>query len=165
LYEGPWLAGRYIVAKHVFESEPSALHPVTRQIIAPGAALLATDAFEAFHRLEALRKLAAETFANIDALVCPTAPTAYTVEQVLADPIEINSRLGTYTNFVNLLDLCGVAVPAALRADATPFGITILASGGADSLAASIAREFQADAGLRPGGCAEVGVRYEPVGS
>jgi allophanate hydrolase len=165
LYEGPWLAERYIAAKRVFESEPSVLHPVTRQIIAPGAALLATGAFEAFYRLEALRKLAAETFASIDALVCPTAPTAYTVEQVLADPIELNSRLGTYTNFVNLLDLCGVAVPAALHADATPFGITILSSGGTDSLAASIAREFQADTGLRPGGCAQAHARYEPVGS
>jgi allophanate hydrolase len=165
LYEGPWLAERYIATRRIIESEPSALHPVTRQIIAPGAALLAADAFEAFYRLEALRKLAAETFARIDALICPTAPTAYTVAQVLADPIELNSRLGTYTNFVNLLDLCGVAVPAALHGDATPFGITILASAGADSLAASIAREFQADTGLRPGSFAKVGARYEPAGN
>ena len=163
LYEGPWLAERTIAPRRIIESEPSGLHPVTRQIIAPGAALLATDAFEAFYRLEALRKLAAETFARIDALVCPTAPTAYTVEQVLADPIELNSRLGTYTNFGNLLDLCGVAVPAALHADATPFGITILAPAAADSLAASIARGFQADTGLRPGCFAKLGARYEPV--
>jgi len=165
LYEGPWLAERYIAARRIIESKPSALHPVTRQIIAAGAALLATDAFEAFYRLEALRKLAAEAFARIDALVCPTAPTAYTVEQVLADPIELNSRLGTYTNFVNLLDLCGVAVPAALHADATPFGITILAPAAADALAASIAREFQADTGLRPGRVAKAGAMYEPAGS
>ena len=51
--------------------------------------------------------------AQIDALLLPTVPTVYTVEQVLADPIGLNSRLGTYTNFVNLLDLCGLAVPAS----------------------------------------------------
>jgi allophanate hydrolase len=84
---------------------------------------------------------------------------------VLADPIELNSRLGTYTNFVNLLDLCGVAVPAALHADATPFGITILAPAAADALAASIAREFQADTALRPGCFAKAGAMYEPAGS
>ncbi|MGC2077602.1 MAG: amidase family protein, partial [Xanthobacteraceae bacterium] len=164
LYQGPWLAERYVAVRRIIESEPAALHPVTRQIIAPGAALLATDAFEAFYHLEALRKLAAEIFAHIDVLVCPTAPTVYTVGQVLADPIELNSRLGTYTNFVNLLDLCGVAVPASLHADATPFGITLLAPAGADALAASIAREFQANTRLRPGGLAEAAAKYEPVG-
>jgi allophanate hydrolase len=151
LYEGPWLAERYIAPRRIIENNPAALHPVTREIIAPGAALRATDVFEAFYRLETLRNSAAEAFRHIDALVCPTAPTAYTVGQVLADPIRLNSRLGTYTNFVNLLDLCGVAVPAALHADATPFGITVLAPAAADALAASIAREFQVDTGLRPG--------------
>jgi allophanate hydrolase len=153
LYEGPWLAERYIGVRRIIESQPAALHPVTRQIIAPGVSLRATEVFEAFYRLEALRKRAAETFAHIDALVCPTAPTVYTVEQVLADPIHLNSRLGTYTNFVNLLDLCGVAVPGVLHADATPFGITILTPAGADTLAASIARGFQLDTGLSPGAC------------
>jgi len=164
LYEGPWLAERYIAARRIIENNPAALHPITRQIIASGAALRATEVFEAFYRLEALRKLAAETFAHIDALVCPTAPTVYTVEQVLADPIALNSRLGTYTNFVNLLDLCGVAVPAALSADATPFGITILAPAGADALAASIARQFQVDTGLCPGAFMKTALRADTVG-
>jgi len=163
LYEGPWLAERYIAVRRIIESEPAALHPITAGIIAPGGALGATEAFEAFYRLEVLRKLVAETFAQIDALVCPTAPTAYTTRQILNHPIELNSRLGTYTNFVNLLDLCGMAVPAALHADATPFGITILAPAGADALAASIAREFQADTGLRPGASTKVDVKSECV--
>ena len=72
----------------------------------------AADAFAAFYQLEELRRVRDRTFSAIDALVLPTAPTIYTIEQVLADPIELNSRLGTYTNFVNLLDLCGLAVPA-----------------------------------------------------
>lgn len=151
LYEGPWLAERYLVARHLIENNPAALHPITREIIGKGAALTATEVFEAFYRLEGLRKIAATTFAEVEALALPTAPTIYTCEQVRADPIELNSRLGTYTNFMNLLGLCGVAVPAALHADGTPFGITFLAPGGADALAASIARRFQADSGLRPG--------------
>jgi allophanate hydrolase len=75
-------------------------------------------------------------------------PTAYTVEQVLADPIGLNSRLGTYTNFVNLLDLCGLAVPASMHADGTPFGITLLAQSGQDAALASLGRVFHADTGL-----------------
>jgi allophanate hydrolase len=151
LYEGPWLAERYIAARRVIEKDAAALHPITHQIIAPGAALRATEAFEAFYRLEALRKLAAETFADIDALALPTAPTTYSLRQIVDEPILFNSRLGTYTNFANLLGLCGVAVPAALRADGTPFGITLLAPSGADALATTIARQFAAETGLRPG--------------
>ena len=84
----------------------------------------------------------------------PTAPTAYSTAQVLANPIELNSRLGTYTNFVNLLDLCGLALPAAMRPDDIPFGITLLAPGGKDALLASIGRVFHADTRLTLGaGC------------
>jgi allophanate hydrolase len=70
---------------------------------------------------------------------------------VLANPIELNSRLGTYTNFVNLLDLCGLAIPAAMRADGIPFGITLLAPGGDDAFLASIGRVFHADTKLPVG--------------
>ena len=75
-------------------------------------------------------------------------PTVYTVDQVLADPIQLNSRLGTYTNFVNLLDLCGLAVPASMRADGAPSGITLLAPAGRDAALATIGRAFHADTGL-----------------
>jgi allophanate hydrolase len=151
LYEGPWLAERYLAARSVIDKNPDALHPVTREIIAAGASWRAADAFEGFYRLETLRRAAAEVFKTIVALALPTAPTVYTIEQVRADPIRLNANLGTYTNFANLLDLCGVAVPAALHGDGTPFGITILAPGGADALAASIARHFHTDTGLTPG--------------
>ena len=85
------------------------MHPVTREIILEGARPTAADAFAAFYQLEELRRVRDAVFRTIDALLLPTAPTVYTVEQVLADPIQLNSRLGTYTNFVNLLDLCGLA--------------------------------------------------------
>ena len=95
--------------------------------------------------------MADEMFETVDALALPTAPTVYTCEQMLADPIALNSRLGTYTNFVNLLDMCAIAVPAALHGDNTPFGITFMAPGGADALAASLAKAFEAQTGLAPG--------------
>jgi len=147
LYEGPWVAERYVVAEKLIASSPEAMHPVTRAIIGAGARPTAVAAFKAFYRLEELRRAAEHTFSGIDLLALPTAPTLYTVEQVLADPIELNSRLGTYTNFVNLLDLCGLAIPAALH-DAQPFGITLLAPGGSDALLAAIGRVFHADTRL-----------------
>jgi allophanate hydrolase len=148
LYEGPWVAERYAATRSLIASAPESMHPVTREIILSGARPTAVDAFGAFYRLEALRRVAQETFLEVDVLALPTAPTVYTLAQVLADPIQLNSRLGTYTNFVNLLDLCGLALPAALHAGATPFGITLLAPGGRDGLLAAIGRRFHADTGL-----------------
>lgn len=148
LYEGPWVAERYLVIKDLLASAPDSIHPVTREITAAGARLTAAETFAALYRLQGLRKTAERTFANIDALVLPTAPTVYTTAQVLANPIELNSRLGTYTNFVNLLDLCGLALPASMRADGVPFGITLLAPAGCDALLASIGRVFHANTRL-----------------
>lgn len=151
LYEGPWVAERYLVIRDLLASDPAAVHPVTREITIAGAKVTGADAFAALYRLEALRQVARKTFAQIDTLVLPTAPTAYTVAQVLADPIMLNSRLGTYTNFVNLLDLCGLAIPASMRADGIPFGITLLAAAGNDAKLASIGRVFHADTKLKVG--------------
>jgi len=147
LYEGPWVAERYAAAEKLVASSPESMHPVTRAIILTGARPNAIAAFKAFYRLEELRRAAGHVFNRVDLLALPTAPTLYTVEQVLADPVQLNSRLGTYTNFVNLLDLCGLAVPAALR-DARPFGITLLAPGGCDALLAAVGRVFHADTRL-----------------
>ena len=148
LYEGPWVAERYIVLKSLLASSPDSIHPVTREIIVKGARPTAVDTFAAFYKLEELRRVRDAMFQTIEALLLPTAPTVYTVEQVLADPIQLNSRLGTYTNFVNLLDLCGLAVPSSMRPDGMPFGITLLAPGGHDALLASFGRAFHADTGL-----------------
>jgi allophanate hydrolase len=151
LYEGPWVAERYLVIRNLLASSPESIHPVTREIIIAGQRLSAADTFAALYRLQALRKIAERGFASIDALVLPTAPTVYSTAQVLANPLELNSRLGTYTNFVNLLDLCGLALPAAIRPDAIPFGITLLAPAGQDARLASIGRVFHADTGLKMG--------------
>ena len=146
LYDGPWVAERYISVRSLIASAPEAMHSVTRQIILGGAHPSAVDTFKAFYELEELRRVRDHTFRGIDALALPTVPTVYTIEQVLADPIGLNSRLGTYTNFVNLLDLCALAVPASMQA--TPFGITLLAQAGNDATLASLGRVFHAGTGL-----------------
>ena len=151
LYEGPWVAERYLVIRNLLASSPDAIHPVTREITAAGSRPTAADTFAALYRLQALRRIAGRAFANIDALLLPTAPTAYSTAQVLANPIELNSRLGTYTNFVNLLDLCGLALPASIRSDDIPFGITLLAPAGHDAQLASLGRVFHADTKLAMG--------------
>ncbi len=151
LYEGPWVAERYLVIRNLLASSPDAIHPITREITAAGSRLTASDTFAALYRLQALRRIAGRAFANIDALVLPTTPTAYSTAQVLANPIELNSRLGTYTNFVNLLDLCALALPASIRPDDIPFGITLLAPAGHDALLASLGRVFHADTKLAMG--------------
>jgi len=151
LYEGPWVAERYLVIRDLLASSPEAIHPVTRKITIAGARISAADTFAALYRLQALRKVSELAFAGIDALVLPTAPTAYSTAEVLANPIELNSRLGTYTNFVNLLDLCGLALPASIRPDEIPFGITLVAPAGHDAQLASIGRVFHADTKLTLG--------------
>jgi allophanate hydrolase len=155
LYEGPWVAERYHVVRKLIASSPESLHPVTREITLGGARSSAVDAFAAFYKLEDLRRVRDHIFRRIDVLLVPTMPTVYTVDQVLADPIQLNSRLGTYTNFVNLLDLAGLALPASMRDDGTPFGITILAPGGQDAVLASLGRAFHADTGLPMGATGE----------
>jgi allophanate hydrolase len=124
---------------------------VTREITIAGARPSAADTFAALYRLQGLRKVAERIFADVDALLLPTAPTAYTTADVLANPIELNSRLGTYTNFVNLLDMCGLAIPASMRGDGIPFGVTLLAPASGDADLASIGRAFHADTGLAVG--------------
>ncbi len=151
LYEGPWVAERYLVIRNLLASSPDSIHPVTREITAAGARLSAAETFSGLYRLQGLRKIAERAFANIDAIVLPTAPTIYSTTQVLANPVELNSRLGTYTNFVNLLDLCGLALPSAMRPDGAPFGITLLAPAGRDAELASIGRVFHADTRLAIG--------------
>jgi len=148
LYEGPWVAERFITARSLIASSPDSIYPVTREIVLGGARPSAVDAFAAFYKLEELRRVADHTFRQVDVLALPTAPTIYAVQQVLDDPIQLNSRLGTYTNVVNLLDLCGLAVPAAMGENGRHFGITLLAPGGHDGRLAMIGRAFHADTQL-----------------
>jgi len=148
LYEGPWVAERYAAVGAFIEKYPDKIHPVTREIIAGGAKISAADTFRSFYRLAALKRTALEIFSGFDVLMVPTVPAAYTKAQLEADPITLNSNLGTYTNFVNLLDLCGLAVPVSFASDGTPYGATFLARSGRDAALASLGRVLHAQTEL-----------------
>ena len=134
--------------KSLIESNPEALHPVTRAIIEGARKFDAVAAFEAFYRLADQKRKTSRVWSEFDAMLVPTAPRPYTIAEVEADPIRLNSRLGTYTNFVNLLDLCAIAVPSSLRADGLPSSVTLIAPAGADGLIAGVAAAIQARSGV-----------------
>ncbi|MCC5857281.1 MAG: allophanate hydrolase [Ectothiorhodospiraceae bacterium] len=127
LYEGPWVSERYTAIRDFIERQPEALFPVTRQIIGGGATPLATDAFAAQYRLQELRRQSEAVWSHMDLIVTPSAGTIYTIEQVNADPVQLNSNLGYYTNFMNLLDYSALAVPAGFLPGGLPFGVTLFA--------------------------------------
>ncbi len=139
LYRGAWVAERYTVIEKLLTCNPDAIHPVTRQIIKAAEGQSAADAFRGIYRLKELRAVADGIVANVDMLCVPTIPTFYTVSDLTRDPVEPNSNLGTYTNFVNLMDLCGIAVPTAPRRDGRPGSVTLLGKAGRDGWLASVA--------------------------
>jgi allophanate hydrolase len=125
LYQGPWIAERYVVIEALLRRDPDAVHPVTRQIIEDGAKPTAVEAFRAQYRLQELRRIAEQVWGQIDVLLTPTAGTIYRIAEVQADPVRLNTHLGVYTNFLNLLDLAAVAVPAGFTGAGLPFGVTL----------------------------------------
>ncbi|MGO9420897.1 allophanate hydrolase [Roseiarcus sp.] len=151
LYEGPWVAERYAAVKPLIETNPKALHPVTRAIIESAKKFDAVTTFEAFYKLADLRRRAEQAWSAFDVMLVPTIPRPYTVAEVLAEPVLVNSRLGTYTNFVNLLDLCAFAVPSGMRGDGLPSSVTLIAPAGADGLVAGLAVAIQGCSGAPMG--------------
>lgn len=142
LYEGAWVAERYTVVEDLMQNTPDALHPTTAKIIGAAEKLSAADAFRGIYRLKELEQAAGELMGQVDLLCVPTIPTFYSVADLEADPVEPNSNLGTYTNFVNLLDMCAIAVPSVPRSDGRPGSITLLAPSGQDARVASLAAAF-----------------------
>lgn len=150
LYEGPWVAERYAATKPLIEADPDALHPVTRAIIEGARRFDAVSAFEAFYRLAALKRRIEPVFAEIDVLAVPTIASVYTVAEVEADPVRLNSNLGLYTNFTNLLDLCAIALPGRARDDGRPSGFTLIAPAGRDGFIAGLAMTLDNSASPPP---------------
>jgi allophanate hydrolase len=151
LYEGAWVAERMTVVEDLMRRDPGAIHPVTAKIIGAADGLSAADAFRGIYRLADLRRRAEALMAGADLLCVPSIPTFYSRADLEADPIGPNSRLGTYTNFVNLMDLCGIAVPTGPRADGRPGSVTLLARAGQDGLAAALGQALHASAGPQMG--------------
>jgi allophanate hydrolase len=151
LYEGAWVAERYAAIRDFIEAQPDALHPVTRRIIEGARGFSAADAFAGQYRLAELARDAATLWDEIDVLVVPSIPDICTLDDVSAEPVGANSRLGTYTNFVNLLDLCAIAVPGPFRSDGRPAGLTLIAPAGRDGMLAAMAARIHAAAGVTIG--------------
>jgi Asp-tRNA(Asn)/Glu-tRNA(Gln) amidotransferase A subunit family amidase len=127
LYNGPWVAERLLAAGTLLRENPEALRPELRTILQGALRFSAADAFDALHELARLRRAADAQFARIDALLTPTAGTIYTHAEIAEQPLARNANLGYYTNFVNLLDQCGIAVPAGFLPSGLPWGVTLLA--------------------------------------
>ncbi len=125
-------------------AHPDDVLPVTRAIIEGGRRFSAVDTFRAQYRLRTLRQAIAPLFERYAALVVPTIPTMYRLDEIAAEPIALNSNLGTYTNFVNLLDLCALAIPSDRYADGRPIGITLIGPAFAEPRLIGLAAEMPA---------------------
>lgn len=148
LYSGPWVAERYEAVRGFIEVRPEALHPVTAGIIGQARRFSAADAFAGLYRLAELKRVTEPMWDQVDALLVPTYPRPRSVADLKADPIGPNSELGTYTNFVNLLDLCALAVPGPFRGDGFPSGVTLVAPAARDGLIASLGAMLHAKTAL-----------------
>ncbi|WP_342164360.1 allophanate hydrolase [Methylobacterium sp. SD21] len=151
LYDGPWVAERYEAIRAVMETRPEILHATTRTVIGSATRHAAADAFAGLYRLNELRRAADAVWSRVDVLCVPTYPRPQTRAALEADPIGPNSELGTYTNFVNLLDWCALAVPGRARADGFPAGITLIGPRGADGLLAALGARLHAASAERIG--------------
>lgn len=151
LYEGPWVAERTAVVQDLLATNPEAMLPVTRTIIEGGLKGSAIEAFKAQYKLAALKRASQLVWGEVDSLLMPTTGTIYTKAEVEADPIQLNSNLGRYTNFMNLLDLCGCAAPAGFLGNGLPWGVTFYAPACDDALALDCAAHFHASLKLPVG--------------
>lgn len=155
LYESALVAERYAAVRAFFDAhEDQVIEPV-RSIIAQGRSFGAADVFDAQTQLRALGQQAAAMWAQMDVLLLPTAPTHYTIAQMQADPVALNRNLGSYTNFVNLLDYAALSVPSCMRADGLPFGITLVGPCGSDWQLAELGQRYHHATGLPQGATGE----------
>jgi len=142
LYSGPWVAERTAAIEDFLRKSPGAVHPVVRAIIAAGAGVTGVQAFRGQYELRALARQADALWSAIDVLVLPTTPTIYRVSELMAEPVALNSNLGLYTNFVNLLDMSAVAIPAGFRANHTGFGVTLIGQAFMDRQLLALAQRY-----------------------
>ncbi|HXF10152.1 MAG TPA: amidase family protein, partial [Desulfuromonadaceae bacterium] len=162
LYAGPWVAERRWALGKFFEDHADKIHPVVREIISGAGKYDAVATFDAQYRLQALKQQVDGSFKDLDLLLLPTTGTTYSIEEVVANPIKLNSNLGYYTNFVNLLDLAALALPAGFRPNGLPFGITLVAPAFSDHALLSLgARYHQALGGTI--GITEEKIMNEPL--
>ena len=148
LYNGPWVAERTAAIQDLLASNPDAIHETVRQITEAGLSKSAVDVFNGMYRLAELKRQADGLWDEVDMLAFPTTGTTYRVAELLVAPIALNSNLGFYTNFVNLLDMAAVAVPAGTRSNGTGFGITLIGPADSDQALLGAAETYLAVADL-----------------
>jgi allophanate hydrolase len=163
LYSGPWVAERLAAIRAFTDAHPSSLDDVVGGIIRGSAKLTAVDAFEGFYRLAALIREAEAQWKAMDVLLLPTTGTTYKISDVLADPVRLNSNLGIYTNFVNLMDLSAIAVPAGFRSNGLPFGVTLIGRAFDDGRLAAIGDGLHRSLDLRLGATTQPLAETKPV--
>ena len=139
LYQGPWVAERLVEFADFLAERPDSIHPVVRDILRSGEKYTAVDAFAALQRLQELKAIVGRVWEHVDVLVVPTIGTTFTVDEVLADTIGCNTKLGHYTHFGNLLDLIGVAVPLGVTADGRPYSAMLLGPALSDDTVLQVA--------------------------
>lgn len=144
LYDGPWVAERYAAIEHVMRDRSDMVHPVVRAIIDKARNFTAADGFKAEYRRMELARRVEGLMEGLDGLLVPTAPALPTIAEVLADPVVVNSRMGLYTNFVNLLDWSAIALPGGMRADGLPAGITLITPAWNEARLVEFGRLWQA---------------------
>ncbi len=144
LYDGPWVAERHLVVRDLLSGDADAIDPTVRQVITQAERFSADDAFEARHRLHALTRPAAQVWTACDVLLVPTTTQHPTFEEVAADPTGVNSTLGLFTNFVNLLGWSALAVPASLSPSGMPIGITFIGQGNHDAALIELGKAWEA---------------------
>jgi allophanate hydrolase len=145
LYGGPWVAERTAALQDMLDRNPDALDPSVRTIVAAGLDIRATELLQGEYRLKSLQRQAEQLWTAVDLLAFPTAPTCYRIAELRAEPIPLNSALGLYTNFVNLLDMSAVALPAGFRSNGTGFGITLIGPADTDVALLEAGGRFLAD--------------------
>jgi len=148
LYGGPWVAERTAALAALLASNPDAIDATVREVVEPGADMTAVALFNGIYRLAELQRHADGLWDTVDLLAFPTTGTTYRVAELLAAPIALNSNLGRYTNFVNLLDMAAVAIPAGTRTNGTGFGITLIGPADSDHGLLAIADDHLAAAEL-----------------
>lgn len=142
LYSGPWVAERYTAIKEFIGAHSADMYPVTAKIILGAEKYTASDVFAATYKLAELARMAEREWTKMDMMLLPTAGTIYTHDQIALEPVKSNTNLGYYTNFVNLLDLAALAIPAGFRPDGLPFGVTLIGPAWSDRALLESAGEF-----------------------
>jgi len=151
LYGSAILAERYHALHAAFATAPDAMHPVVREVVAPGATFSGPEVYAAQQRVQHLKQLAATLWHAVDVILLPTVDSTFSIEQVLADPVQLNARLGRYTNFVNLLDMSALALPSGFVKSGLPFGITLIAPALHDAWLGQLGTRYQENLGGRLG--------------